>query len=77
MVTTPKTEVVDQEVMQIKMLAKTARDLNDEARMSNDEGMTKIQMTKSSFGEGCCFRAPSFGLDSSFVIRHSSFSINT
>jgi len=54
------------------MLARTAKNLNDEARMSNDEGMPKVQMTKS-----CLAKAAVFGLRHSGLIRHSSFFIDT
>jgi len=41
---------------------------NDEARISNDERIIKVQMTKRCFGKSFCFRASSLGLDSSFSI---------
>jgi hypothetical protein len=39
--------------------------MNDEARMPNDQGMTKTE----------AFRYSPFGFDSSFVVRHSSFGL--
>jgi hypothetical protein len=49
---------------------------NDEARMTNDEGMTKhetrIEMIERPLS-GASFDHLSFGIVSSFVIRHSSF----
>jgi len=67
MVSAPETEVVDQEVMRIIDRREDREDLNDEARMSNDEGMRKVQMTKS-----CLAKASVFGLRHSGLIRHSS-----
>jgi len=44
--------------------------MNDEAQMTNDEGSTNAQMTKE---EVKSFRHSDFVINSSFVIRHSSF----
>jgi hypothetical protein len=46
------------------------RRLNDECRMTNDEGMTKPELTIDEL----LIRHSSFVFVSSFVIRHSSFS---
>jgi hypothetical protein len=47
---------------------------NDEARMTNDEGMTKHEMRMEMPSLAASrFYHSAFGLPSSFVIRHSSF----
>ncbi|HZE56847.1 MAG TPA: hypothetical protein VE031_03235 [Chthoniobacterales bacterium] len=45
--------------------------MNDEARMTNDEGMTKHEIRLRMFTVR--FGHSEFGFPSSFVIRHSSF----
>jgi len=51
---------------------------NDEARMTNDEGMTKPEMMieneqRKMRSAMTTIRHSCFGFNSSFVIRHSSF----
>jgi len=46
--------------------------INDEARMSNDEGMMNREYPNNSQGQ-VSFRASSFGFLFSFVIQISSF----
>jgi len=48
--------------------------VNDEAQMTNDEGMTKRECRNKTGGLMEHFRHSSFRFHSSFVIRHSSFS---
>jgi hypothetical protein len=56
--------------------------MNDEARMTDDELMTKLEAAEShgqrlraaAAAVRGGFRYSSFGFHSSFVIRHSSFS---
>ena len=43
---------------------------NDEARMTNDEGMTKLEIRMELSSP---FTHSSFGFPSCFVIRHSDF----